>query len=495
VTRTIALFAALTLTAFAVAGSATTSATSPPSADMFAIDLDIDGPPANTATSVGTIVPCAIIFNNGVLDADEDAVDAKDLDIVTGYSGIPAANAMKAYGYALHYPAPELQITSQTPMLIESPGSNPVNNSDPLPDADGAFVANVSDPFGPAESGPGVLDRLHIESTGLGVQGVFPLSISNASHTDTADQSHVPDAIQSALIIIDTVGCGWLTDLEMMNHSASFPSEIAAGFPRTISIDGELYNHQPGGAPFSTIDAVTTLTIAGDCTANGESSPVVITSTEPMPSFGTSESFEHSADIVCATGGPASITVESCSSPQLGADIYTPNDCATEVVNFNVDAGDTDGDGFSDEDEVGTPLCNGINDDNDDDAIVDDGCLGGPPQAGAFSEAQFQIGTNWLVACTPGGSINVWPAELAIGSVPDSTNIINIGDLVAFVAPVRRLGTSPGDPNFDERYDLSPGHGGPANWINVLDLVALVTLKPPIQPFAGTRAFSGPPAC
>jgi hypothetical protein len=179
----------------------------------------------------------------------------------------------------------------------------------------------------------------------------------------------------------------------------------------------------------------------------------------------------------------------------LFPDLYTPDNCSAEVADFDVDASDTDGDGFSDEAEVGTPLCNGINDDADDDAVIDDGCLGGPPQAGAFSEAQFSIGTNWLVACTPGGSIDVWPAELAIGSIPNSTNIINIADLSRFVAPVRRLNTSPGDLNFDQRYDLVPGRGGPAKWINIVDMSKLITFVPVFNPILLPRAFSGPAAC
>lgn len=48
---------------------------------------------------------------------------------------------------------------------------------------------------------------------------------------------------------------------------------------------------------------------------------------------------------------------------------------------------------------------------------------------------------------------------------------VDIADISSFTAPIRRLDTSPGDANFDARWDLVPGpmtEGG--NWINVQDL-------------------------
>jgi hypothetical protein len=66
---------------------------------------------------------------------------------------------------------------------------------------------------------------------------------------------------------------------------------------------------------------------------------------------------------------------------------------------------DEDGEGWTDRDESGTPLCgDGRNEDNMDDAIVDDGCPGGPAAAGAFSEAQFNIGTDPNEFCGTDGN-------------------------------------------------------------------------------------------
>ena len=53
---------------------------------------------------------------------------------------------------------------------------------------------------------------------------------------------------------------------------------------------------------------------------------------------------------------------------------------------------------------------------------------------------------------------NAWPADLVSGSIPDSTNRVNIMDLTSFLAPVRRINTSPGDVG-DRRWDLVLGQG------------------------------------
>jgi hypothetical protein len=152
------------------------------------------------------------------------------------------------------------------------------------------------------------------------------------------------------------------------------------------------------------------------------------------------------------------------------------------------DASDTDddNDGFTDEVEAGTPLCgNGVNDDPLDDAVVDDGCPGGPAQAGAFSEGLLRIGTNPLYPC--GG--NSWPADLW-DLPPLSANKITVQDVTSFIAPERHLGTSPGNDFFNSRWDLAPGKGVFLTTINLQDLSILVTLYPPM--LNGARALNGP---
>jgi hypothetical protein len=85
---------------------------------------------------------------------------------------------------------------------------------------------------------------------------------------------------------------------------------------------------------------------------------------------------------------------------------------------------------------------------------------------------------------------NAWPADLVSGSIPDSTNRVNIADINSFFAPVRRLDTSPGNPNFNVRWDLVPGAGIFADVINIADLSSVLTVKPPM--LGGQNANNGP---
>jgi hypothetical protein len=65
---------------------------------------------------------------------------------------------------------------------------------------------------------------------------------------------------------------------------------------------------------------------------------------------------------------------------------------------------------------------------------------------------------------------------------------LDLSDLTAFLAPIRRLGTSPGDTNFNIRFDLAAGPGGLGTFINLTDLTTLIILSPPM--FVGQRAFN-----
>jgi hypothetical protein len=87
-----------------------------------------------------------------------------------------------------------------------------------------------------------------------------------------------------------------------------------------------------------------------------------------------------------------------------------------------------------------------------------------------------------------------WPSDLVSGT-PDSADKITLTDLTNFLAPLRRLDTSPGDAAFDVRWDLVTGAGLFPEVVNLTDLTALLagpTGYPPM--FGGVRAFSGP-AC
>ncbi|HET9477518.1 MAG TPA: M36 family metallopeptidase [Dehalococcoidia bacterium] len=135
-----------------------------------------------------------------------------------------------------------------------------------------------------------------------------------------------------------------------------------------------------------------------------------------------------------ATGLPIAI-------PDEGDYVYGQVDCSSAV---NATPTDDDGDGFS-------------------------------------NPVELYVGTDAAAPCGGTG----WPAD--VWSSGPSANKLDVQDLTAFLAPVRRLGTSPGSPGYLIRFDLMPGKGIFAAFINGQDLTRIIVLTPPM--FGGQRAF------
>jgi hypothetical protein len=244
-------------------------------------------------------------------------------------------------------------------------------------------------------------------------------------------------------------------------------------------------------------------------------------------SWGTLQTFVYRPDS-SAPAGYYSLCAYAWSGLYTG-----PDDCSSSVylIPFMGSLGDTDGDGFSDRDEAGWPMCYGnLNDDLspydldvndgcpaygalkevgtqcyypnvvDDDggdgpvSMINDGCA----QDGDFSEASLRIGTLHTDRCDEGpesGPSVGWPLDFVSGGLFGSTDRVLMDDFNTFLTGPRRLDSSPGDPNFDVRWDLVPGPGIFTSWINVADLTAMytgITGYPPM--FGGQRALNGP-AC
>jgi hypothetical protein len=83
---------------------------------------------------------------------------------------------------------------------------------------------------------------------------------------------------------------------------------------------------------------------------------------------------------------------------------------------------------------------------------------------GYFDETEFHVGTQPILKCGNDG----WPADLF--STGLSENKVNVQDITSFLAPVRRLGTSPSDADYSVRWDLIPGRGVFPKDINIQDL-------------------------
>jgi hypothetical protein len=148
--------------------------------------------------------------------------------------------------------------------------------------------------------------------------------------------------------------------------------------------------------------------------------------------------------------------------------------------------------------------------DNDGDGLVDllDGTSSGsattddcrPPDSifttgpdtdgdGSRDEVEIHVGTDPLSRCARGLEVGAtpsigWPMDLR-GDSTITGDKINISDLGTFTSQGRD-DTSPGDPNFDRRWDLRPG-ATVGNWINVADLSVITTNVP--VPMFGVRAY------
>jgi len=174
---------------------------------------------------------------------------------------------------------------------------------------------------------------------------------------------------------------------------------------------------------------------------------------------------------------------------------------------------DDDGDGYTTSAEAGAPLCDdALNADVGDDALINDGCPAslapesvgqcanstdddgdltvndGCPKVGAYSEAQFNIGTGALDSCGNNG----WPSDL--DDQPLSANELDIFDISSYIAPVRLLDKSPGPGSpYNARWDLSPGPAPFTSFINIVDITTMLSgaagspAYPPM--FGGLRAF------
>ncbi|HSP54221.1 MAG TPA: YncE family protein, partial [Dehalococcoidia bacterium] len=197
-----------------------------------------------------------------------------------------------------------------------------------------------------------------------------------------------------------------------------------------------------------------------------------------------STNLDQAMETINVGSGPVDLEINAS-----GTKAFTSNATSNDVSVITI-SGDTDYDGYPDSLESGQPLCgNGKNDDDFEDTVVDDGCPGGPAKVGTFSEAQFNIGTSSVDPC----GLSSWPSDLVWGGTPNSTNKVTITDLTSFLAPARHLDTSPGNPNFNRRWDLVPGRGLFPNWIAINDLTALLSGASGAPPmFGGARAFGGP---
>ncbi len=182
--------AALLLTLLLLAGSA--GAADPGAMEAMSIDMDTAG---NAATSLGPWDECIVASPGGTLTVDVTATN------------IPATNPMVGFEFRFIYPAGVITVESADPnfLLAANPDSSLFNLSDGTPDADGDFLVGVADLMGAdLESGSGVLDRVTISVSPDAAAGVYLIGLSGAEHIDQDNVEHIANAINNALVAVNT---------------------------------------------------------------------------------------------------------------------------------------------------------------------------------------------------------------------------------------------------------------------------------------------------
>ncbi len=187
-----------------------TPAPEPPSepVDNVLIDMEDDATPANSATSIGSVELCRSTIKNGVLDADEDAIDALTIDVVVGPQGVPAQQPMAGFQYTLNYDGTAVRVTAadHVQLIGAAGGTIPIDVSDPLPDGDGTWTGAFVDASTNVESGPGVLARVTIEAVGS-APSVTALTLSDVIVAEISGQYIRVDRVEGGAVAVNAT-CG-----------------------------------------------------------------------------------------------------------------------------------------------------------------------------------------------------------------------------------------------------------------------------------------------
>jgi len=134
--------------------------------------------------------------------------------------------------------------------------------------------------------------------------------------------------------------------------------------------------------------------------------------------------------------------------------------------------------------------------DDDGDTLVDEPLPGGSETSDCDGDGYTGLKEEYIYIAAGTGKDqdpcgnSGWPADLVVSTGPNA-NRITLNDLISFYFPSpRKLNTNPGDPGYNQRWDLVPGSGGAGKVINLIDISSLTILKPPM--LFGVKAFSGP---
>jgi hypothetical protein len=253
--------------------------------DVFDFTAD-DG----CVVTLSTQETCIEIWDDGILNMDEDTADRARIDITVGSQagpggGIPAGEFMTAFGWTLNWSSEVIDglggANAPSPwfLITSAGGATPFSNITNAPAVASPLSHGVSD-SGTAETGAGVLSRATIEGNAA---GLATLTLSGVSVKDTANVDFPitliadgtlvavsKDGADAGIVIGDSAGelfvCPTAADITVPTVTVTAPGAATVGVAFNVLVDATIGNSAAGSV---NVDVTVTLAPPADCTAVG----------------------------------------------------------------------------------------------------------------------------------------------------------------------------------------------------------------------------------
>ncbi|MCH8815290.1 MAG: hypothetical protein IH957_09390 [Chloroflexi bacterium] len=207
--RVFVAVAVVTMAAFVIyvgtdgfGGDASAGTPDPGAMDAMSIDMDPSAFPANTGTAIGTVQSCARINENNLLDADEDAEDTLEVQVLV--DNIPGTNPAIATSFGLDFPAPNQMTVTQIATPFATANGWTIFNVSDGPQSDGDYLHDVVDLPALGTTGSGAISTLTLVTMPSVTTNVHALTFLFSVHIDTEGVDHFPTTTNNAFVAVNT---------------------------------------------------------------------------------------------------------------------------------------------------------------------------------------------------------------------------------------------------------------------------------------------------